>query len=516
MLSNMTVRQRITGLSLVGLAFVLAVGAAGLISTHQMSVASGDMVTNTSALKAQMMADMMHDALRGDAMRALLAGVKQDQAQFKSINEDLNEHSATFSSAINTLEALPVDASIKKAAQELKPALSAYLAAAHEVIGLSNGQPEVAASKLPAFQAAFKQLEDQMEQLNGLLEEQAQEVNAHSGAAASLATTAILITAAMAGVASVIMGYLLARSIVGPIQEATRIATTVAAGDLTSRIDVRAVGEIGLLLQALKTMNDKLVEVVGAVRLSGDSIATGSSEIAAGNNDLSHRTEQQASSLQQTSTSMEQLTSTVRHNAEAAQQATQLAASASSVAARGGEVVSQVVGTMNEISSASRKIADIIGVIDGIAFQTNILALNAAVEAARAGEQGRGFAVVAGEVRSLARRSADAAKEIKILISNSADKVELGSRLVGDAGQTMDDIVAQVRRVSDLIGEISAATTEQNSGIGQVSSAVTDLDQVTQQNAALVEEAAAAAESLKQQAHHLVDAVSVFKLTTSH
>jgi methyl-accepting chemotaxis protein len=275
---------------------------------------------------------------------------------------------------------------------------------------------------------------------------------------------------------------------------------------------VQGHGETAQLLTALKRMNDSLVSVVGTVRSSSDSIATGSSQISIGNQDLSQRTEEQASNLQQTAASMEELSATVRTNADTTRQAAQLADTASGAAAQGGVAVGQVVTTMAEITKASRKINDIIGVIDGIAFQTNILALNAAVEAARAGEQGRGFAVVATEVRTLAQRSAVAAKEIKALIQTSVEQVEIGSRQASDAGHTMDDIVAQVKRVTQLIGEISTATHEQTEGIGQVSDAVTQLDQVTQQNAALVEEAAAAAESLNAQAGQLVASVAVFHL----
>ena len=289
-----------------------------------------------------------------------------------------------------------------------------------------------------------------------------------------------------------------------------QVAEAVASGRLDSEIVVRA-GDTTSVMASMRAMRESLVTIVGNVRQSSDSIATGSAQIATGNADLSQRTEEQASNLQQTAASMEQLSSTVRNNADTARQATQLATSASAAAQKGGDVVSQVVSTMDDIAASSKKIADIIGVIDGIAFQTNILALNAAVEAARAGEQGRGFAVVAAEVRSLAQRSAGAAKEIKTLIGDSVDKVEAGSRLVGDAGATMDDIVQQVRQVANLISQISAATIEQTSGIGQVSEAVTQLDRVTQQNAALVEESAAAADSLKQQAARLADVVGVFR-----
>jgi len=306
------------------------------------------------------------------------------------------------------------------------------------------------------------------------------------------------------------VGILISRSITRPLNEAVKVANTVAAGDLTSRIDVSSKDEIGQLMQALKNMNDSLLRIVGQIRSGSDTIATASAQIAAGNQDLSSRTEEQASSLEETASSMEELTSTVKQNADNAKQANQLAVAASEVAVRGGDVVSQVVSTMDGINESSKKMADIITVIDGIAFQTNILALNAAVEAARAGEQGRGFAVVASEVRNLAQRSASAAREIKALIDDSVGKVESGSKLVAEAGTTMDEVVSSIRRVNDIMGEITSASAEQSDGIEQVNQAVVQMDTVTQQNAALVEEAAAAAESLQEQAGHLVQLVSVF------
>jgi methyl-accepting chemotaxis protein len=304
----------------------------------------------------------------------------------------------------------------------------------------------------------------------------------------------------------------IARIVARPLAEAVKVAQSVAAGDLTSRIEAQTTDETGLLLEALRGMNLSLVNIVGEVRTGTDTIATASSQIASGNQDLSSRTEEQASSLEETAASMEELTSTVKQNADNARQANQLAVSASEVAVKGGSVVSQVVNTMGSINASSKKIVDIIGVIDGIAFQTNILALNAAVEAARAGEQGRGFAVVASEVRSLAQRSAAAAKEIKTLIGDSVEKVEEGSKQVAEAGRTMDEIVGSVRRVTDIMGEITAASQEQTSGIEQINQAISQMDQVTQQNAALVEEASAAAQALQEQAGSLVQAVSIFKL----
>ncbi|MGQ3116820.1 MAG: methyl-accepting chemotaxis protein [Hydrogenophaga sp.] len=322
----------------------------------------------------------------------------------------------------------------------------------------------------------------------------------------------------MGGVLATLLGaaaaFVLSRSITVPLRQAAETARLIADGDLTRAIPAEGRDEAAQLLQALKGMQDSLGRVVSNVRGNAEGVAMASAEIAQGNNDLSARTEQQASALEETAASMEQLSSTVRQNADNAQQANQLAMSASTVATQGGEVVAQVVDTMRDINDSSRKIADIIGVIDGIAFQTNILALNAAVEAARAGEQGRGFAVVAGEVRNLAQRSSEAAKEIRGLITASVERVEQGSSLVDRAGVTMTEVVNSIRRVNDIMGEISAASQEQSSGVAQVGEAVTQMDQATQQNAALVEESAAAASSLKTRAEQMVQAVAVFRLSS--
>ncbi len=308
------------------------------------------------------------------------------------------------------------------------------------------------------------------------------------------------------------VGIWLIRTISRSLNKAVKVAQSVAKGNLTQRINVTSGDETGQLLQALKLMNDSLIDTVGRVRRGTETIGMASAEIATGNADLSSRTESQASSLEETASSMEELTSTVRQNAENARQANQLVVSASDFAVKGGQVVGQVVDTMGSIKESSKKIVDIIGVIDGIAFQTNILALNAAVEAARAGEQGRGFAVVAAEVRNLAQRSAGAAKEIKGLIGDSVEKVDAGSKLVDEAGKTMSEIVSSVKHVADIMNEITAASQEQSSGIEEVNRAIGQMDEMTQQNAALVEQAAAAAESMQEQAVQLAQAVSVFKL----
>ena len=389
-----------------------------------------------------------------------------------------------------------------------------YIASRDKVSQLkANGLSEEAEATLvndfvPSAQGYLKLLGELLQHQRSSLDAKAAEVRAIE----ATSQTYFVILAVLALAIGAVSAWRLTQGITAPLRNAVTVARRVADGDLSTDIRVTGSDETSQLMQALHDMNASLGSLVGQVRQGTDSIATASSQIASGNHDLSSRTEEQASSLQQTAASMEQLTSTVKQNADNASQANQLALSASDVAVKGGLVVSQVVETMGAISTSSRKIADIIGVIDGIAFQTNILALNAAVEAARAGEQGRGFAVVASEVRSLAGRSAEAAKEIKQLIQASVDKVEEGSQQVSQAGQTMDEIVSSVQRVTDIMGEITAASQEQTTGIEQINRAVAEMDLVTQQNAALVEESTAAAQSMQQQTGDLSQMVSVFRL----
>jgi methyl-accepting chemotaxis protein len=389
-----------------------------------------------------------------------------------------------------------------------------YVAAQEALFGhLGSGADEAARELLAS------QMRPLLVRLKGIVGEQAMLQKEISAAAADAAAETYASTRNLMwglGFAAVALAALVAwwitRSITAPVSQALGVANTVADGDLTSRIEAATRDELGDLLRALRRMNESLAATVTTVRRGTDIIATAAAEVANGSQDLSARTEQQASALEQTASSMEQLASTVKQNADNARQANTLAGAASAVAARGGDVIARVVGTMDEIRASAGQIGDIIGVIDSIAFQTNILALNAAVEAARAGEQGRGFAVVASEVRTLAQRSAAAAREIKELIGASTDKVAAGSQLVGEAGATMRDIVDSVQRVTDIMGEISSATVEQSAGIEQINRAVVEMDAVTQQNAALVEQAAAASESMKEEAARLAQAVAVFRI----
>ena len=432
---------------------------------------------------------------RMTAQRKTLKEAQGKLSAMYAANADTSEKQKTLLAQVDELESL-MSPQAEKAAR----------------MGLESKTDDATAFMLNVVRPLQSQLLDTLAELLAEERRLIDEEVAASERAYDTARAIMVGLSALALVLGVLMAWITTRGITRPMARAVALAQTVAAGDLTTDVQVSTTDETGQLMQALNEMNDGLVTVVRRVRAGTDSIVTASGQIAAGNQDLSQRTEEQASSLEETAASMEELTSTVKQNADNAHQANELAQSASQVALKGGAVVGQVVDTMASINTSSRKIVDIIGVIDGIAFQTNILALNAAVEAARAGEQGRGFAVVAGEVRSLAQRSAEAAKEIKRLIGDSVGKVDAGSALVDQAGATMREVVASIQRVTDIMGEIAAASSEQTRGIEQVNQAITQMDQVTQQNAALVEQAAAAAQSMREQADSLVAAVSVFKL----
>ena len=451
--------------------------------------------------------------VRAEAFRTLALIASLSEAEIKTKRAELGQQVA---GVLRTMEALPAshgnDAQLVESVKAAAPLLQQYLKQTDKAIDLSGVDPNVGIGAMRAAENTYAELGKLMQAVVARNEAlQAERSEAARAISLQLMLGLGLLTLLATG-GTLLAAWKLQRRVVGELSGAVRVSESVAAGRLDIRVHSDAKDEIGDLVRSLGQMVDKLRGSLLTVRTATDHIGTAAREIASGNTDLSHRTEQAASRVQQSASSMEQLTGTVRQTADAARTATQLAGSASTVAQRGGDVVAQVVATMEDINASSRKISDIIGTIDGIAFQTNILALNAAVEAARAGEQGRGFAVVASEVRSLAQRSAEAAKEIKSLIGASVDKVESGTRLVADAGTTMTEIVASVQRVTDIIGEISAATTEQSGGLGQINGAVADLDRMTQQNAALVEESAAAAESLREQAQKLSAVIGGFAL----
>ena len=506
----MKLRSQIVGLGLVGVLMTALVGGVGLINAARLSAAFEESIAMNLALSKSQEADMMHDAIRGDVLRSLFSAQKNDNAGLAEATKDLNEHADNFSKNIAEMQALPISDAVKTISAKTAPLVKAYIDSAAKVQSLAAKDAISAEAAIPEFQKAFKDLEVAMEQQGDAIAKDVEAYTEQTTTLASrskiLALVGVLITAALMTLAAL----WLAKRLSTPMSRAVVVADRIAEGGLASTIVPAGSDETIQLLEAMARMQTNFGNIVRTVQTNAESVATASAEIAQGNHDLSARTEQQASSLEETAASMEELGAQVKHNADNARQANQLAQSASTVAVQGGEVVAQVVDTMKGIVDSSRRIADIISVIDGIAFQTNILALNAAVEAARAGEQGRGFAVVASEVRSLAGRSAAAAREIKALIEDSVNKVENGSRLVADAGQTIAEVVAQVRHVNDLIAEITAASAEQTAGITQVGQAVNQLDTVTQKNAAMVEESMASAIRMGEQAQRLVDAVKVF------
>ena len=450
-------------------------------------------------------------ALRNMMLTDKQADIQKQLDAITAAREVVRNHIETMAATMKRPQAKPI-------VERIRESNAKYIAGTDQLIKLINASAsdEARAYLTEELRPVLASYKKAIGELIVVQKEFTQETSRHAEQTYSDTRTLMIGLGAAILLFAVVVAYWITVSITRPVAKALALANTVAAGDLSSRIDVTTTDEMGQLLQALKAMNESLVRTVSAVRGGTDAIATAASQITSGNEDLSSRTEQQASSLEETASSMEELTSTVRQNVDNARQANQLATSASQVALRGGDVVEQVVQTMSSIDASSKKIVDIISVIDGIAFQTNILALNAAVEAARAGEQGRGFAVVASEVRNLAQRSAAAAKEIKSLIDDSVEKVDAGSRLVGEAGSTMSEIVDSVKRVTDIMSEIAAASEEQSAGIEQVNQAIGQMDQVTQQNAALVEEAAAAAASMQEQTRKLASTVSIFKLDVRH
>jgi methyl-accepting chemotaxis protein len=511
-LNNMRIGLRLGGGFGVILALLVVIVAIGTWRMESVAAATRQM----------MAAPLTKERLTEEWFRSVAIGVVRGRAIAKSsdagleamFSDEVKAATARGNEINKALGALPMNADEQRLLDDVADKRKTYIGYRDTMmVAKRAGQADEAsrmydAQFLPAAKAYVAALKAFLDRQHDEIDAAAKEVDA----TAAEARWQVLAIGGVALLFGAVFAWALTRSITRPIADAMRVADSVAQGDLSRQVAIDGSDEMARLMGSLDSMTANLRKLVSQVRSSTDSIGTASSEIATGNQDLSTRTEEAASSLQQTASSMEQLTGTVRQSADAAGQANQLAASAAEVAARGGEVVAQVVSTMDEINASSKRISDIIGVIDGIAFQTNILALNAAVEAARAGEQGRGFAVVATEVRNLAQRSAEAAKEIKVLIGTSVARVEDGSRLVSTAGRTMSEIVGSVQRVSDIIGEITASAAEQSDGIGQVNVAVGHLDQMTQQNAALVEQSAAAAQSLSEQATRLSQVVGSFRL----
>ena len=495
---------------LILVAMVLAANFFNYSNKSQLT--KGLQLSTAKSLQAATMKSAMLET--GIAMRNI--GLQSDVNLMQKEEAKVQDQRKRYDAASAQLKSLGLNDAEKKTLGDISAIDTETDAAFKEAIGQvlafnSEGAAKVISGRIDPLNQQTLALINKLVDLQQVAAKDVMEGSASADARLMLILFAMGAVAVAVGVVGAIV---ITRSITVPLAGALDVAQKVAAGELTCQVYIEGKDETSALLQALKDMNDSLAKTVGDVRAGTETITVASQEIASGNADLSSRTEAQASSLEETASSMEELTSTVKQNADNARQANQLAVSASSVAVKGGSVVSQVVDTMGSIKESSRKIVDIIGVIDGIAFQTNILALNAAVEAARAGEQGRGFAVVASEVRNLAQRSAGAAKEIKELIGDSVNKVDAGSRLVDEAGQTMDLIVTSIKQVADIMGEITAATQEQSNGIEEVNQAITQMDEMTQQNAALVEQAAAAAESMQEQAQMLGRAVSIFKLAS--
>ncbi|HEX5355341.1 MAG TPA: methyl-accepting chemotaxis protein [Aquabacterium sp.] len=509
-------RQILLGLGMLGVSFSAAVGTAGWWGAHALGEHMDEAVIATQATQAATMGDMMHDALRGDVFQALMYGQLGDEAGLSQARKEAKEHGDGFKARVHDLQGLPMSADLKARADALAPVVDRYAAAGEEIAMLAAQDNKAAQAKLPGFVALFKELETVQESLVEGIETAAKrsEENAQQARSRTLWLLAgvTLAGAAMLFTASLLVTRYLMQTLGAEPDTVRKLLRRVTGGDLGVQVRVKQ-GDQDSVIASMAAMVAQLRQTVANVRDNADSVANASAEVSAGSTDLSNRTQDQAAALERSASALEQLSSTVSHNADNAAQANQLAQGASAVAGHGGEVVTQLVSTMQDIHRSSQKIAEIISVIDGIAFQTNILALNAAVEAARAGEQGRGFAVVAGEVRNLAQRSAEAAKEIKSLITSSVERVTMGAEQADQAGSTMKSIVDAIAKVTDVIGEISSASREQTAGIAQVTDAVTQMDQGTQSNAALVEQTAAAAESLRNQADHLARAVGTFKLS---
>ncbi|HEY4369469.1 MAG TPA: methyl-accepting chemotaxis protein [Steroidobacteraceae bacterium] len=503
------IRSRLICLVALLLALMVLVGINAQHGMGRASKGLHSVLTTSHGLRNHIESDMMHDALRADVLAALLAANDAEAAQ---VSDDLKEHARTFRDLIAANNALALNPEARKALTDVGPSLDRYIAGAEAIVAAARTNKQQANQMLPDFLRLFRDLEGRLADVSDRIQSSA--TDAEQDAEHAISEAEMLDTAAMllAAIVAIVFATLIVRSILAGVARLTQAITPLADGKLGREIVVDSDDEFGRLLLAMRAMDGKLTNIVGNVRVTASSLRSAAGEISGSNDDLSQRTQEQAAALEETASSMEEMSTTVRQNAQNAQAAQQLAVGARQQADQGGQVVQRAIDAMGAINDSSRRIADIIGTIDEIAFQTNLLALNAAVEAARAGEQGRGFAVVASEVRNLAQRSATAAKEIKNLIGDSVEKVKAGTALVDESGRTITGIMESIRKVTNIVGEIAVASGEQATGVDQVNRAVTQIDHVTQQNAALVEQCAAASKLMASQTEQLLTQIDFFEI----
>jgi methyl-accepting chemotaxis protein len=509
---NLTIRGRLLSLVALMVVLIVVLGAVGRSGMTAARAGLQSVVLTARTLRNHMEGDMMHDALRSDVLAALLASTPEESQQAQS---DLREHAQHFREMIASNREIATGES-REALATIGPALDAYIKNAEDIVAAAREDKARAHAMLPAFLSSFSELEERLSVASDRIESSAKQAETSADAAISssmqIGLAALLVAIAIA----LTVSGLIVRAVTAGLRSLLAVIARMTNGELGTNIHIDSQDEFGQLLTQLQALDRKLAGIVISVHGSADSVGTAARELSQGNDDLSQRTQEQAAALEETASSMEEMAATVKQNADSVRTANQLSISARTQADRGGGVLQNAVNAMAEINESSRKIADIVGVVDEIAFQTNLLALNAAVEAARAGEQGRGFAVVASEVRNLAQRSAAAAKEIKGLIQSSVERVKAGTDLVGDSGRSMQEITLSIRKLTDIVAEISAATEEQARSIDEVNRAVAQIDSVTQQNAALVEEAAAASKSMEHRTAQLLEEVGFFKTDATH
>ena len=511
-----SITLKLSLLVLVAMIFAVIIAMAGMRAIANTNDTTKKFTDYFSLQRDASKLDMIHDTIRSDVAFSIMGFSGDRSLAITDGRAEFEGHAQEMEKLAKGLNRSGISNELRKLVEAMGQTVGRYVSIARSIVKTTETEIIEARARVPDFESVFRVLEKDLDRVIVDIGATANALQQSTSESSKMGSRLIMLTTALALIALGLFSWLIGRSISKPINDAVRVAQAVAAGDLSLKISSTGNNEVGQLMAALNQMNQslntKMSQIMGQLRTSGEAIGTASRQLVQGNMNLSSRTEEQASTVEETAASIEELSGTVKQNAQNAHEAKELAEAASNVAAKGGEVVSRVVATMDQIHQSSRRISEIISVIDGISFQTNILALNAAVEAARAGEQGRGFAVVASEVRNLAQRSAAAAKEIKGLIGDSVGKVEIGSRLVAEAGQTMTETVDSIRRVTALMFDIANASQEQSEGIEQIGQAITQIDDVTQQNAALVEQASAASESLERQSDDLAELLRTFRL----